>query len=166
IKNNDLIRKSWLPFAMGVLAGFISFASMSSGFIGTYSGILTLAISLASTSIVVPVLGCLIFGVSMVFALATGFLVKHYTIKSIVRQEVMGAVKEQERHISDQFEKTHEVEMVVLNKKITQLSAIKSAPLSLQRSNSWNGSFFNQRPNLQRSSEPDILHDSIKLSAC
>jgi len=151
--------KNWKPEFVGLFAGFVSFMGMSSGFIGTYYSAVSLAIGMASVSLAVPVLGWVILAASIVFGLAIGFIVRHYTDKSIKRDEAMQIMCAQETTLNEHLVKAHELEMRLLTDNLAYAEPKKK---SLPRSRSWSGTLFDRQRSHEHVPQP-ILAESKTL---
>jgi hypothetical protein len=161
------VPKSWKPELVGLLTGFVSFLGMSSGFIGTYYSVVSLAIGMASVSLAVPVLGWAVLGASLVFGLAIGLVVRHYTDKSIKRDEAMEIVRAQEETLNENLVKAHELEMRLLTDNVAYIE--HKAPdmekkASLPRSRSWSGTLFDRGRNLESVPVSPIQAESKTLT--
>lgn len=113
-------KKNWRPAVIGGLAGFISFMCMSPGFIGTYSSVITLALGISAVNLAVPVLGIVVFAVSLAFALLVAIIVARYTNKSMQRQELLIALRQQQIVLDTQKDSVQEVVTQLLEQKNTQ----------------------------------------------
>lgn len=159
--------KNWKPECVGVFAGFVSFMGMSSGFIGTYYSVVSLAIGMASVSLAVPVLGWVILAASIVFGLAVGFVVRHYTDKSMQRDEAMEAIRAQEAKLDENLGKVHELEMKLLTDNLActeRKHSVMPQKQPFPRSRSWSGAFFDRHRSLENIPEPLVLAESKKLT--
>ncbi len=144
--------KSWRPEFVGLLTGFVSFLGMSSGFIGTYYSVVSLAIGMASVSLAIPVLGWAVLAASLVFGLAIGLVVRHYTDKSIKRDEAMEIVRAQEITLNENLVKAHELEMRLLTDNVAYIEhkpPARAKKASLPRSRSWSGTLYYRGKSLE-----------------
>jgi len=158
--------KSWKPEFFGLFAGFVSFMGMSSGFIGTYYSVVSLAIGMASVSLAVPVLGWAVLGASLVFGLAVGLVVRHYTDKSIKRDEAMETIQTQEETLHVNLAKIHELEMRLLTNHSVNAEnkhSIMPKKKPLPRSHSWSGTLFNRDRSLESVPAAPVLAESKTL---
>lgn len=158
--------KSWKPEFFGLFAGFVSFMGMSSGFIGTYYSVVSLAIGMASVSLAVPVLGWAVLGASLVFGLAVGLVVRHYTDKSIKRDEAMETIQTQEETLHVNLAKIHELEMRLLTNhsfNAENKHSIMPKKKLLPRSHSWSGTLFNRGRSLENAPAAPVLAESKTL---
>lgn len=161
------VPKSWKPEIVGLLTGFVSFLGMSSGFIGTYYSVVSLAIGMASVSLAVPVLGWAVLGASLVFGLAVGLVVRHYTDKSIKRDEARETIQAQEETLHENLAKIHELEMRLLTDNVAytehKAPAMTKKASLLPRSRSWSGKLFDRDRNLASVLPPSIQSESKTL---
>ncbi len=126
--SHPAIKKNWHPELIGIFTGFISFMGMSSGFIGAYYGVVSLIIGMGTVSLTIPVIGWVAFAASLLFGLAVGLIVRHYTCKTVQREEARHVIQIKEATLHENSEKIHELEMRLLNERAA--------------SQSWFGRFF------------------------
>jgi hypothetical protein len=119
-KKPEEIENNWTPEVIGFYTGFVSFISISSSFLGTYSAAIYMASLFTVVSLSIPVVGWSVLGVSVFLGLLIGLTVRHYSSKRAVRQERLSELENANTDLSYALEKTHDLQNVFLTQRLYQ----------------------------------------------